>query len=89
MITDADKRLFIEITDKSDHDDEIMAGHHYTWEVARIAEYRIAAMIEGARLMRNFAADTIRATSVACSCRMCSSVLIHSLDPATVVKERG
>lgn len=46
-VTEADKRLFIAIADKSDHDDEIMAGHHFTWEVAEIARYRIAAYEAG------------------------------------------
>lgn len=42
-VTDADKLLFIEVANKADHDEEIMAGHHFTWEVAQVAAHRIAA----------------------------------------------
>lgn len=43
-VTQADKALFIRVADKADHDDEIMEGHHFTWEVAEIARHRQQAV---------------------------------------------
>lgn len=46
QVEQIDRELFIAIADKSDHDEEILAGHHFTWEVEQIARHRHQARDE-------------------------------------------
>jgi hypothetical protein len=86
--TQADRELFIEIADKADHDEEILAGYHFTWEVEQLARYRIAAEERGARwAIEAGAAAPQRVRNLygldAISCGYCEAE-IRALDPKTI-----